>query len=223
VPNTGAARLTTVTICGDLGWMKKSIKTSLIIVAAALLAGLAWLVWLKSRPNALDETAGDRLLDTSQGPAFEVRVIVPRGGLPLGGILPDWVVKKHHLTPRELQFDDSSPGARIGKVEHDRLELSADDWEFFIETDGEGQVAPETHLVFPTGLGGRQVRLNCQPADRATGYLRTAARAGPDELSGRFFVELATCKNAESGKTINWPPAPLTVRGLFVGPPPVRR
>lgn len=148
---------------------------------------------------------------------------MPRGGLPLGGILPDSLVKKYDLTPRELRFDHTSPGAKIGSVEHDRLELSADGWELFIETDGEGQVAPGTHLVFPTGLGGRQVRLNCRPADRATGFLRTTTRAGSDELDGRFLVELAICKNAESGKTINWPPAPLTLRGSFVGLPHGRR
>ena len=67
------------------------------------------------------------------------------------------------------------------------------------------------------------MRLDCRPADRATGYLNTTTRAGSDKLGGRFLVELAICKNAESGKTINWPPAPLTVRGSFVGPPQGRR
>ena len=200
--------------------MKTRIKTSLIIIALALLACLAWLVWLASRP---DEPVGESVSDTSRGPSFEVRVVMPRGGLPLGGILPDWLVKKYDLTPRELRFDHTSRGAKIGSVGHDRLELNADGWELFIETDGEGRVAPGTHLVFPTGLGGRQVRLNCRPADRATGYLRTTTRAGSDELGGRFLVELATCKNAESGKTTNWPPAALTVSGSFVGPPHGRR
>jgi len=201
------------------GGMKKSRKT-LIIIAVALLAGIVWLVWLASRP---DYAVAENVLDTSQGPAFEVHVVVPRGGLPLGGILPDSFVRKHNLTPRELQFDNASPGAKIGSVEHDRLELSADGWELLVETDAEGQVAPATHLVFPTGLGGRQVRLDCRPADRAKGFLRTTTRAGSDELGGRFLVELATCKNADSGKTTNWPPAPLTVRGSFAGVPPVRR
>jgi hypothetical protein len=196
--------------------MKPSMKIWLIIIALGLLACLASLVWLGSRP---DEADAERVLDTSRGPSFEVRVVVPRGGLPLFGILPDWFVRKHDLTPRELRFDHTSPGAKIGSVEHDRLELSADGWELFIETEGEGRVAPGTHLVFPTGLGGRQVRLNCRPADRATGYLSTTTRAGSDELGGRFLVELAICKNAESGKTMNWPPAALTVRGSFVGPP----
>ena len=203
--------------------MKPSMKIWLIIIALALVACLAGLVWLGSRPNEPDELVGESVSETSGGPSFEVRVVVPRGGLPLFGILPDSLVRKHDLTPRELRFDHTSPGAKIGSVEHDRLELSAEGWELFIEIDGEGRVAPGTHLVFPTGLGGRQVRLNCRPADRATGYLSTTTRAGSDELNGSFLVELATCKNAESGKTINWPPAPLTVRGSFVGPPPGRR
>jgi hypothetical protein len=197
-------------------------KTSLMIIALALLGCLAGLIWLGSRLDA-GEPVGENVFDTSQGPAFEVHVVVPRGGLPLGGILPDWFVRKHDLTPRELWFDYTSPGAKIGSVGHDRLELSADGWELFIETDGEGRVAPGTHLGFPTGLGGRQVRLNCRPADRANGYLSTTTRSGSDDLGGRFLVELATCKNAESGKAIEWPPAPLTVRGSFAGLPQGRR
>jgi hypothetical protein len=74
-----------------------------------------------------------------------------------------------------------------------------------------------TRLVFPIKLGGRQVRLHCRPADRATGYLHTNTRAGSDDLDGRFLVELATCKNAESGKAIEWPPAALTVSGSYRG------
>ena len=196
--------------------MKKSIKTSLIIIALGLLACLAWLVWLGSRP---DEPVAESISDTSRGPSFEVRVVMPRSGLPLGGILPDWVVGKLDGTPRELRFDHTSRGAQIGSVGPDRLELRADGWDFFIETDGEGRVAPETRLVFPLGLGGRQVRLSCRPADRATGYLRTTTRAGSDVLGGSFLVELATCKNAESEKATNWPPAALTVRGSFEGLP----
>lgn len=192
-------------------------KTSLIIIALAL---IACLVWFGSRP---DEPVAESVSDTSRGPSFEVRVVVPRTGLPFGGILPDALVEKYDLTPRELRFDHTSRGARIGSVGHDRLELRADGWALFIETDGEGRITPGTHLVFPLGLGGRRVRLDCRPADRATGYLRTTTRAGSDEIGGRFLVELATCKNAESGKTTNWPPAPLTVRGSFVGPPHGRR
>lgn len=198
-------------------------KISLIMIALALLACLAWLVWLRSRPDEPDEPVGASVSETSRGPSFEVRVVMPRGGLPLGGILPDWLVKKYDLTPRELRFDYTSPGAKSGSIEHNRLELTADGWELFIETDGEGRITPGTHLVFPLALGGRHVRLDCRPADRATGYLSTTTRAGSDDLGGRFLVELANCKNAESGKTINWPPAPLTVRGSFEGLPHGRR
>ncbi len=193
-------------------------KTSLIVIALALLGCLVWLVWLGSRSDEPDEVIGESVSDTSGGPSFEVRVVMPRLGLPFGGILPDSLVKKFDGTPRELRFDHTSRGAQVGSVAPDRVELSADGWALFIQTDGEGRITPGTHLVFPLGLGGRRVRLDCRPADRATGYLHTTTRAGSDELGGSFLVELATCKNAESGKAIEWPPAALTVRGSFVGP-----
>src|SRR5882672_5111260 len=117
--------------------MKKSRKISLSIIAVALLAGLGGLVWLGSRRH---KPVAENVLDTSQGPAFEVRVVVPRGGLPLGGILPDWFVRNHNLTPRELGFDHTSSGAKIGVVRQHWLELFADGWDFFIEIDGEGRV-----------------------------------------------------------------------------------
>ena len=201
--------------------MKRSVKTSLIVVALVLLACLVGLVWLASRPDESyepDELVADGVSDTSPGPAFEVRVVMPRAGLPLGGILPDSLVKKLDGTPRELRFDHTNRGAQMVSVRPNRLALSADGWNLSIETDGEGRIMPGTHLVFPLGLGGRQVRLNCRPADGAAGYLRTTPRAGSDELGSRFLVKLANCENAESGKTTNWPPAPLTVRGSFVGP-----
>jgi hypothetical protein len=198
--------------------MKKSLKTSLLIIALALFACVAGLIWFGSRRDEMDETVAENISKMSGGPAYAVRVVVPRAGLPLGGILPDWLVKKHDLTLRELGFDHTSPGAQFGRVEPGRLELSADGWELFIESDSEGRVAPGTHLVFPLGLGGKRLRLDCRPADRATGFLRTTTQAGSDAVGGRFLVELATCKNAESGKTTNWPPAPLTVSGSFVAP-----
>jgi hypothetical protein len=198
--------------------MKKSVKTSLIIIALVLLACLAWLIWLGSRPDEPDETFAESVSNTSRGAAFEVRVVMPRAGLPLGGILPDWLVKKLEGTPSELRFDHTSSGAQIPSVAPNRVELRADGWEFLIETDAEGRVAQGTRLVFPLALGGRHVRLNCRPAEPASGYLRTSTRAGSNDLDGRFVVELPTCKNAESGKTTNWPPAALTVRGSFVEP-----
>ena len=46
------------------------------------------------------------------------------------------------LPGSELRFDHSSRGAKIGSVGHDRLELRADGWDLFIETDGEGRIEP---------------------------------------------------------------------------------
>src|SRR5258708_6058082 len=103
--------------------MKTSMKTSLIIIALALFACLACLVWLGSQPA---EPVAESVSDTSQGSSFEVRVVVPRLARPLAGILPDWVVGKLDGTPSELRFDHSSRGAQIGSVGHDRLQLSAD-------------------------------------------------------------------------------------------------
>ncbi|MEA2175458.1 MAG: hypothetical protein QOD00_3050 [Blastocatellia bacterium] len=196
-----------------MGGMKTSMKISLIIIALALLAFLVVLRW---RP---DEPVGASVSNTSGGPSFAVRVVMPRSALPLFGLLPERLAAHLDGTPRESGFDHASRGAKIGSVGPDRLELSADGWALSIETGGEGRITTGTRLVFPLALGGRQVKLRCRPADRATGYLRTTTRAGSDELDGRFLVELATCENAETGKAIEWPPAPLTVRGSFVGLP----
>ncbi len=180
---------------------------------AACLVGL---VWLGSRP---DEPTAASVSETSPSPSFEVRVAIPRMGRPLGGILPDWVVKKMDGTPSELRFDHKSSGAQIRSVEDGRVELRADGWEFFMEIDGEGKVAPVTHLVFPVALGGRHLRLNCRPADGAKGYLSTSTRPDSGDVVAHFLVELTTCKNVESAKISQWPPAALTVRGSFVGQP----
>lgn len=195
-------------------------KASLIVVALALVACLAWLL---SRPDEPDAPVGASVSETSRVPSFEVRVVMPRVSLPLGGILPEWITARMGGTPRELRFDHASRGAEVGSAGPDRVELRADSWNLFIETDAEGRVAPETHLVFPMTLGGRQVRLRCRPAERVNGYLHATKRAGSDLLDGRFLVELAACKNDVSGKSIEWPPAALTVRGNFAGLPHVRR
>ncbi len=50
--------------------MKKSIKTSLIIIVLALVACLACLIWLVSRPDEPDELVGESVSDTSGGPSF---------------------------------------------------------------------------------------------------------------------------------------------------------
>lgn len=206
-----------------MGGIKTSVKRWLSIIALALLAGLVVLM-LRSRSDQPDEPVRASVSNTSPGSSFEVRVVMPRSGLPLGGILPDWVVRKFDGTPSELRFDHTSPGAEIGSVENNRIELSAEGgWDLSIVTDSAGRITPETHLVFPLGLGGNRVRLRCRPAHPGVGNLHTTTRPGSDELSGTFLVELSTCENTESGKTTNWPPAPLTVRGSFAGLPQRRR
>jgi len=202
-----------------MGGMKTSMKTSLIMIALALLVCLVWLVL---RP---DEPITPSVSDPSRSPSFAVNVEKPRLARFLFGILPTKLEAKLFGNGGYLEtaFDHASRGAKIGSVGHDRLELSADGWDLLIETDGEGRVGPGTRLVFPIELAERQRTLRCRPADRATGYLHATARAGSDVLDGRFLVELATCENAETGMVIEWPPAPLTVRGRFEGLPHVRR
>jgi hypothetical protein len=212
-----------------MGGMKTSVKTSLIVVALALLVCLAGLVWLVSRP---DEPATTGAPGTSRAPSFEVRVEKPRIDRFLFGILPIKLEEKL-IGGGELRFDHASRGAAFGSVGHDRLELRADGWDLFIETDGGGGVAPGTRLVFPIEIAEKQYTLRCRPADRATGYLHATTRAGSDVLDGRFLVEFAACVNAETGKILDteaggnpgdaWPSAPLTVRGSFAGMPHVRR
>ena len=203
--------------------MKRSKKISLIVIALAVLACVVVLFVLRSRPGKPGEMVGTSVPGTSGGSTFDLRVVMPRAGLPLGGILPDALVKKFDGTPSELRLDHTSPGARIGNVEGDRLELSADGgWDLSIEIDSEGWVVSGTRLVFPLALGGRQVKLRCRPANAVVGHLRTTP-AGTNQLSGDFLVELATCENAESGRTTNWPPAPLTVVGSFADVPHGRR
>lgn len=203
--------------------MRRSKKRPLIIIALVFLACLALLVWFASRPDQTHGTIAENIAKTSGGPAFEVRVVVPRLARPLAGILPDWVVGKLDGTPSEVRFDHTTSGAQIVSVGQNRLELRAEGWDLLIETNSEGRVVPGTRLVFPLALGGRHVRLNCRPADRTTGYLSTTQRPGSNDLGGNFIVELATCKNEDSGKAINWPPSPLTVRGSFVSSSQVLR
>jgi hypothetical protein len=64
--------------------MKTSMTTSLIMIALALVACIAFVVWLRSRP---DETVGESVSRTSSGPSFEVRVVVPRMAQGAGALL----------------------------------------------------------------------------------------------------------------------------------------
>ena len=176
----------------------RRLRTPLIVAA---LAGLACLVAIGLRPGApgAAETAGR--------PSFSVRVDKPRSARPLFGLLP----------AGDLGFDQASRGAAIGRVGHDHLELSAEGWSLSIEVDGQGRIAPATRLVFPLELGGKDRRLRCRPADPPVGSFRVTTAPGSGRLGGRFLVELATCENIDTGRRIEWPPRPLTVRGRVDG------
>ena len=194
---------------------KTAMKASLLIIALALLAGL---VWLALRPDEPDEPVGAGVSETSRGTSFEVRVEKPRSALPLFGLL-GLLPGGDKIGEPVLRFDHTSRGAQVGKVGHDRLELRADGWELLIEIDGEGRITRGTHLVFPILLAEKQRTLRCRPAERANGYLNAATRADSDVLDGSFLVKLAVCENVETGKVIEWPPSPLTLRGSFNGLP----
>jgi hypothetical protein len=182
-----------------------------LIIALALL--LACIVALRLRR---DKSSGPSVSETARligGPAFKVQVEMPAfnsGRAPWE--IPGALLGYDHGP----EFDQASPGAQVGKLAADHLELRADGgWDILIETDGEGRLTQATYVAFPVKLGSRPLTFNCRPADLTAGYLQTTARPGSDELEGSFQLEIAICKNAASGKTAAWPYKPLTVRGNF--------
>lgn len=186
-------------------------KILLIIIGLMLLLGCIFVLRLRR-----NKPVGATVAETSRsigGPAFEVLVGMPAfnsGRAPWE--LPG-VILGYDQGPR---FDQGSPGAQVGKIGSDHVELSAEGgWNLLIETDREGRLTQETHVAFPVKLGGRPLKFDCRPADPPVGYLDTRAHA--DELEGSFQLEVVTCKNAVSGKTAGWPYRPLKVSGSFAG------
>lgn len=188
-------------------------KILVIIISLALL--LAALVALRRRR---EKQTGPSVSETSRligGRAFEVQVEMPAFN---SGRAP-WEIPGAIMGyDRGPRFNQASPGAGVGKIAPDHIELSADGgWDLLIETDAKGRLAQGTHVAFPVKLGGRPLKFNCRPAEPAVGYLHTTARPDSDELDGDFQLEIAICKNAASGKTAAWPYRPLKVRGKFAG------
>ncbi len=188
-------------------------KILVIIIALAFL--LACVIALRLRR---DEPVGPSVSETSLligSPAFEVQVEMPAFNSGRAPWEIPGVIFGYDHGPR---FDQASPGAQVGKIAPDHIELSAaGGWDLLIETDGEGRLAQETHVAFPVKLGGRTLNFNCQPADLTIGYLHTTTLTGSDEVEGSFQLEVAICKNVASGKTAAWPYQPLRVRGNFAG------
>lgn len=182
-----------------------------LIISLALL--LACIVALRLRR---DKPIGPSVSETSPligGPTFEVQVEMPAFNSGRAPWEIPGVILGYDRGPR---FDQASPGAQVGKIAADHIDLSADGgWDILIKTDSEGRLTQETYVAFPVKLGGRPLKFNCRPADLSVGYLHTTARMGSDELDGSFQLEVAICKNATSGKTAAWPYKPLKVRGNF--------
>src|ERR1044072_8149367 len=172
----------------------------IIIALALLLAGVVALRLRRKKPIGPSVSETSRLIG---GPAFEVQVEMPafnsgRAPWELPGVILGY--------DRGPRFDQASPGAQVGKIAPDHIELRADGgWDLLIETDGEGRLAQGTHAAFPVKLGGRPLKFDCPTADLRGGYLHTPARTGSDELEGIFQLEVAICKNSASGKTAAWP------------------
>lgn len=193
--------------------MKTSRKIWLVIIALAL---LACLVMFRPQPDAPNGSG------TSRGPSFQFLVIKPRLARPLFGILPNKLEEKLEAGA-ERRFDHTNAGVKIVSVSPNRLELSADDWALLIETDSKGNITSGTHLLYTLTLAEKLRKLRCRSAGGSPGYLRATSRTGSDALDGNFLIELATCENVETGKVIEWPPAPLNVRGSFKELPPLSR
>ena len=189
----------------------------IIIVAVLLLACILALILRRDKPVGPSVAETARLIGE---PAFEVQVEMPafnsgRAPWEIPGVILGF--------DRGPRFDQASPGAHVGKVASDHVELGADNgWELSLETDREGRLAQGTHVAFPVKLGSRPLKFDCRPADPPIGYLHTTTPPGSDELEGSFQLEITNCKNAISGKTAAWPYQPLKVRGSFAGLKKVR-
>ena len=208
--------------------MQRPLKISLIIFALALVLCLGCLVWLSSRPNK----GAPSLAGTTSGPVFEVIIEKPRMDRPFFGIVPTKLEAKI-FGVSDLRFDQASPGAKVGSVGNNYVDLHADGWDLHIETNGEGKVDPGTRIVFPIEIAEKQWTMRCRPAERPVGFFHVAPRSGLGDLEGNFVVEFTNCEDAKTGKILDteagarpgdaWPSAPLTVRGSFAGFSPVRR
>ena len=188
-------------------------KIVVLVISLALL--LAALVALRRRREKPIDVSVSETARSKGGQAFEVQVEMPAFNSGRAPWEIPGVILGYDRGPR---FDQASPGAQVGKIAPDHIELSADGgWDILIETDAEGRLDQGTYVAFPVKLGGRPLKFNCRPADLTVGYLHTTARTGSDELEGNFQLEIAICKNAVSGKTAAWPYQPLKVRGSFAG------
>ena len=185
-------------------------KKLLIIIGLALLAGVFLLLVLKWRSNQINTLS---LAGAPDG-SFVLQV-----EKPLLSLRAPWEVPRAVFGDRDpdLRLRQTSPGAKLGAVTPQRLELTADGgWDLVIESDGKGRVLEGTRLIFPISYGGGNHKFSCRHVDSKVGYFNTTARG--DKLDGTFLLRLMQCKNVVSGKNTSGLP-PFPVRGTFKGLP----
>jgi len=185
-------------------------KTLLIIAALALVLAGFVLLLLRWRSNQLNTLS---LAGAPDG-SFVLQV-----EKPLLSLRAPWEVPRAVFGDRDpdLRLRQTSPGAKLGAVTPQRLELTADGgWDLVIESDGQGKILESTQMTFPMAISDRHYKFKCRHADSGVGYFNTSARE--DKLDGTFLLRLTQCKNVVSGKnTAGLPPFP--VRGSFKGLP----
>lgn len=175
------------------------------------LTGIALVICILLIVYQPDRPVANIVPGTSSGPAFVVQVIRPRLGLPVGGLLPPQFFGLEGY----LGFDSTSPGATICSFRPNRIELGANTWELVLAFDGNGGVAPETHITFELIFEDKLQRVRCWPGDPAIGKIVTSILDESGQVSGQFDIELGRCEDAETGKPLGWPPSPLVLHGSF--------
>src|ERR1041385_3161125 len=132
-------------------------RLRILLVIAGVILLLVCLKLLRLRQTKPIHASGSQTSQSIERPSFAVQVEKPMLNRP------PWEIPAAILgsRDRELSIDQTSPGAKIASVAPDRLELTADGgWDVSIEPDGEGRVAPRTHIVFPIELDRKSTRLN---------------------------------------------------------------
>lgn len=180
-------------------------------ILMAMAVGLLALVCFSVTAYRPDRPLPTIVPGSSSGPAFAVKIIRPRAGLPLGGILPP----RFFGLDADIGFDSASAGASIGAVGPGLLELRADNWDVVFVIDQDGQVTSETQAVFDIIFEDQPRKVLCRPGDEAVGTFRIAALPGSNEYSGSFEIELEHCEDAVTGVPLGWPPQPFVVQGSF--------
>jgi hypothetical protein len=148
---------------------------------------------------------------SSAEPSFVVQVIRPREALPIAGLLPPhWFG-----VDAELGFDSKSAGSSY-TLENEMLKLSGANVELHLVYDAMGKIQPETEIVFDVIFEEKIRRVRCRPGNPVVGTFGRREMA-PTEFSGNFAIELPICEDADTGKSLGWPPKPFILRGSFDG------